>query len=882
MSLSSGTQLGPYEIVSLIGVGGMGEIYRARDPRVGRDVAIKVLATSYSQDAKRLERFEQEARTASLLNHPNIITLFDVGVQDRSPYLVTELLLGTTLRNRLTEGPITLRKVIDFSTQIAQGLSAAHEKGIIHRDLKPENLFLTKEGRVKILDFGVAKLTHPEEMSDDLTKVSTLPRQTEEGIVLGTILYMSPEQVRGKKLDHRSDIFSFGTILYEMLAGKNPFYGKSNMEVIHSVLEVDPPGLQEINPMVPPALERIVFRCLDKNPENRFQSTSDLSFALEAVSIASASGASGALKPTHKNLKKYFVGSILTIAAFLFIIIMSATRGKLFTRPAPNTRQIESFQKMKITRLTSIGKVSDAAISPDGKYMAYVVNEEGTQSLWVRQVSAMNNVLIVPPASVNYEGVTFSSDGNFLYYMVTPQDQPKGSIYQIPVLGGPVRRLIDDAYSAVAISPDNKSLAFIGSSALMISDVDGHEIRKVARPADGKSFGASPAWAPDGKKIAVVLQDAAGYQDTLVAIDVENRKQFPIGSTTWFDVHRLKWLLDGTGLVLAAKDQGTGYRNYQIWHVSYPTGRVSRITNDLNDYRGLSLSIDQGSLITVRLEQTSSIWILKDLNSEPKQITHSTVSLEGLWGVSWTGDDRIVYTSIASGNEDLWVMTADGKSSKQIVANDTAKIAPSCCPDGQSMVFMSRGKGGTRVWRIGMDGNRLLQLTDGPSEGVPVCSADSKWAIYVSGGDQRWSLWKIPIDGGHSVQLTDRPSLTPAVSPDGKLIAYAFLNDRHQKMIGIISSEGGSTLKTLPLPPTVLVDVGVGLHWTNDSQALAYIDTLNGVSNLWIQPLDGSAAKKITNFDSEEIFSYDLSRDGKIAVTRGTLTQDVVLIKDFR
>ena len=630
----------------------MGEIYSARDQRVGRDVAIKVLAASYSQDAKRLERFEHEARTVGALNHPNIITLYDVGIQDGSPYLVTELLTGTTLRNRMTEGRIPLRKVIDFSIQIAHGLSTAHEKGIIHRDLKPENLFLTKEARIKILDFGIAKLTQPEELSGDVTKVPTLARQTEEGIVLGTILYMSPEQVRGKKLDSRSDIFSFGVILYEMLSGEHPFYGKSNMEVIHSILEVEPIGFLEANSTVPPSLERIVLRCLEKNPENRFQTSSDLSFALEALSLGSSSAVGAVPKPSSPKRTQYITRSALAAVALLIIIFVASTKWKWFVKTESQSEQMEVFQKMKITRLTTSGNVSEAAISPDGKYVAYVVEKGGQQSLWIRQISVMNNVLILPPVSMQYEGITFSPDSNFLYYVVSPLDKPKGTVYQVPVLGGPVRQLVTDVYGPVAISPDNNLLAFIGSSGLMVSDQDGNEIRKIARPGPGSSFDGSPAWSPDGKSIAVVLEETGRYEDTVVSINLENQEQHQVTSAKWFDIHRFNWLADGTGMVLAAKDQGTGYHTYQIWHVSYPNGKVSRITNDLNEYRGLSLAGDQNMLVTIRLEQTSSVWVADGWNSEPNRITHGTGSLEGLWGVSWTADGRIVYTSIASGNEE--------------------------------------------------------------------------------------------------------------------------------------------------------------------------------------------------------------------------------------
>jgi Tol biopolymer transport system component len=399
-------------------------------------------------------------------------------------------------------------------------------------------------------------------------------------------------------------------------------------------------------------------------------------------------------------------------------------------------------------------------------------------------------------------------------------------------------------------------------------------------PGAGNSFEGSPAWAPDGKTIVVIEDDIAGYRDNLIAINVENGKQTPVVSQKWFDIDQLNWLSDGTGFVLVAKENTSGYRNYQIWNVSYPKGEVSRITNDLNEYRGLSLTSDSSTIISVRLEQNSNIWVMKRQNSAPEQITHGAASLDGLWGISWTTDGRIVYTSTASGDEDLWFMTADGKNIKQLTTGEFAKIAPSCCPDGRYVVFMSRSREGTHVWRIHMEGSGMKQLTFGTSEGVPNC-IDGRSLVYVSAGAGDWSLWKVSIDGGEAVQLTDKPSLSPAVSPDGKLIAYAFLDERQEKNIAIISTEGGPPIKTLPLSSTVLVDIGLGLRWTSDARALTYIDVVDDVSNIWIQPLDGGRPKQQTNFKSDEIFSYDVSRNGEIAVARGSSARDVVLIRDF-
>jgi len=299
MTLIAGTNLGPYKIQSVVGAGGMGEVYRAHDSRLDRTVAIKVLPASFSADRDRLQRFAQEARAAAALNHPNILSIFDIGDQEGAPYVVSELLEGETLRDRLKSGPTSNRKAIDYALQVARGLAAAHEKGIVHRDLKPENLFLTNDGRVKILDFGLAKLTRPESQGSE-GDLPTIQGLTEPGLIMGTAGYMSPEQVRGKSADQRSDIFAFGAILHEMISGKRAFRGDTAADTMSAILKEEPPELSETGRPVPPGLERIVRHCLEKNPAERFHSARDLAFALEALTEISAVGKSGAQEAINK------------------------------------------------------------------------------------------------------------------------------------------------------------------------------------------------------------------------------------------------------------------------------------------------------------------------------------------------------------------------------------------------------------------------------------------------------------------------------------------------------------------------------------------------------------------------------------------------------
>src|SRR6266404_5152581 len=390
MALVARTKLGRYEIRSKIGEGGMGEVYRARDEKLNRDVAIKVLPATFSQNADRLRRFEQEAQAVGALNHPNILAVYDVGMHDNAPYVVSELLEGETLRQRIGGSALAPRRAIDYALQIAHGLAAAHERGIVHRDLKPDNIFITKDGRVKILDFGIAKLTQAEG-SQSQTDIPTRRVDTGPGIVIGTVGYMSPEQIRGKGVDHRSDIFSFGAILYEMLSGRRAFYGDSAADTMSAILKEDPPDLSDTNQKISPALERLVNHCLEKNPESRFHSASDLAFALEAISGASPiSGqtmtamASQSSRDRIRKFSPWIVAGIFALAFFIALPFVFL----YFRRPST---QVSAAARFLIPPPEKADYIADPVISPDGRLIVFGVRDaSGKESLWIRQLNSLD------------------------------------------------------------------------------------------------------------------------------------------------------------------------------------------------------------------------------------------------------------------------------------------------------------------------------------------------------------------------------------------------------------------------------------------------------------------------------------------------------------
>src|SRR3989441_1452433 len=430
MSISTGTRLGPYEIMAPLGAGGMGEVYRARDTRLGRDVAVKVLPSTYSDDTDRLHRFEQEACAAGALNHPNILVVHDIGTHDGSPYIVSELLEGETLRQRMSGAALAQRRVIDYASQIAHGLAAAHEKGIVHRDLKPDNIFITKDGRVKILDFGIAKLTQPDG-SQSQTEIPTRRVDTDPGIVMGTVGYMSPEQVKGRSVDHRSDIFSFGAILYEMLSGRRAFHGESAAETMSAILKEDPPDLSETNQRISPALERLVNHCLEKSPEERFHSASDLAFAIEALS-GTASGSGKTITMAMPTIRARTRERFIWIAAIAVLLVSAIGLAFAYFRRVPQEAHTMRF----LISPTEQASFSVSAISPDGRRLAISVRDSSGKSLlWLRSLDSLTMQPL--PGTESAAFPFWSPDSRFIGFFAG------GKLRKIDVSSGPPQTLCD-------------------------------------------------------------------------------------------------------------------------------------------------------------------------------------------------------------------------------------------------------------------------------------------------------------------------------------------------------------------------------------------------------------------------------------------------------
>jgi serine/threonine protein kinase/Tol biopolymer transport system component len=925
--LKRGQLIGSYEVISFISRGGMGEVYLAEDKRLGRKVALKLLPASFTTDEDRLRRFEQEARAASALNHPNIITIYEIREAAGSHIIATEFVEGETLRLRLSRSALTLSEALNIAIQIADALSAAHKAGIIHRDIKPENIMLRPDGYVKVLDFGLAKLNE-QATPAVASEAPTIQVRTGSGIVIGTAGYMSPEQARGLGVDHRSDIFSLGAVIYEMLARRKPFEGDTPSDTLAAILKTEPPPLARVAHGVPSELVRIVNKSLRKDREERYQVVKDLWLDLKALkqelefqdkldrSVASEGDGTAvmhAVEPTAAlsgprqtversavshisesisiEIKRHKVGAALALIALLLII---GAGGFGVYRWLNRTAPVAHFLDVQLTRLTNSGNVIDATISPDGKYIVYALSVRSSQSLYIRQVSTANDKEIVPPGRVGVFGMTFSPDGTELYYAIKA-NLDSGTLYRIPVLGGTPVKVLEKIDGPISFSPDGKRFVLVrgnypntGESALVIANLDGSGQRDlvVKKSPERLSpiFFTGPSWSPDGKIIAASVATIGG-RSKVVGFTSDDGSEKVLSSESWAFAGRVHWLPDMSGLLLIGGDNAGAA---QVWLVNYPDGRVRRVTNDLGTYRSIGLTHDGKTFTTVQAQGLVNVWVVPEGNAaKATRLPTGNIGFYSSSGnnLSWTPDGRIVFVSNEGGIADIWIADSDGSHRKQLTSNGAANFVPVVSADGRYIVFVSGRDGRRNLWRMNVDGSNPVRLTSGLADANPSFSPDGRWVVYTTTEGVKSTVFKVSIDGGTPLQVSDHVASSAAVSPDGHFIAYTYPESPDPSAppnrLGVIPFEGGSPVKTFEF-------VGSGtvlpvIQWSQDGKSIFYSVSTNNITNIWSQSLDGAPPKQITNFNDLFMTSFAWSRDGKqLACTRGALLRDALLVSDVK
>jgi eukaryotic-like serine/threonine-protein kinase len=898
-----------YRIVRQLGAGGMGLVYEAEDTKLGRRVALKFLKESTGHDAGAMDRFLREARSASALNHPGICTVYAIEECDGRTFIAMELLEGESLDKVLHRGTMPISHCVEVCVEIADALDAAHKKGIIHRDIKPANIFLTNRGATKILDFGLAKLMEVEGGPGDETLAeSETMFQTNPGTTVGTVVYMSPEQARGENLDARTDLFSLGSVMYGMVTGRHPFQGSTSAVIFANILHAAPVSPVQFNSDIPAELERIINKLLEKDREMRYQVAAELRADLKRLlrelepgrpssdptvtaSRATLSAAHAAAKSSgsgHKpssstvlaeaaNQNKLGTGVILAVVAVL--AAAAAYGAYTFVQKGKHI----PFEKFAIENISNNGHISQAAISPDGKYLLQALEENGMQSLWLHHIPTETNKEVVEPVAAIYQGLTFSPDGNYIYFVRREEAEESISVlYRASVLGGEPKVIIRDVDSPITFSPDGTRFAFLRQLHdspkwdLLLAKSDGAIERPIFTGRLLKSDSYVPAWSPDGKTILIpIVQPSRDAIGGFSAVDATTGNEQVLADTSEHIYYVPTWLPDGSGLIVNSSQLDSGHRQIQLGFLPSPSGEFRQLTADTNNYGAQTISKDGKTLAAIQSRVRFEMGVAPA--AEPDKV--ATVRLQSqlpVWRWDWTTDGKLVLPQ----SGDVKIVNPAG--GEKVIFSDDKHIVDqvAVCGDGRYLVFRQLARttvSSANLWRANLDGSDQRQLTSGLSDQAPTCAKSAAWVYYVDINDNGY-LKRVSLDGGAPETVVNFSMGAYALSPDGKNVASLEVRELDHKLMLRLDSTEAHRMVYHDIDQRALP---AGLAFTPDGKAIVYTVREKGVDNLWSQPLDGSAGKRLTHFTKEKIIRFAFSPDGsQLAFERGEKEADVVLLKD--
>ncbi|MBI2187731.1 MAG: serine/threonine-protein kinase [Acidobacteria bacterium] len=871
MTLAPGARIATFEILRALGAGGMGEVYEARDPRLGRRVAIKVLPAVFASEPDRLARFEREARAVAALSHPNILAIHDFGRDGSVVYAVMELLEGVSLRETLAAGALPPRKAIEYAVQIAQGLASAHDSGRAHRDLKPDNLFITRDDRVKILDFGLAKALDTAPASATMANTGG----TAAGTVLGTMGYMAPEQVRGLATDHRADLFAFGAVLYEMLAGRRAFHGETAADTISAILNADPPDLDVATGRVPPALDRIVRRCLEKKPELRFQSARDLAFALDTLTSTTRVSATGTVTPGRAR------APTTAVAAAALVVVAALTLAVwAFLRRAPPAPRFEQF--LQVT--DAAGEEGAPSLSPDGQHVAYATRARGTWDVYAQRVGGRNATPVAADPERDEASPAFSPDGGLIAFHEGDDD---GGIFIVGATGEAARRITDFGFHP-AWSPDGRRLAFtteaivlaasrLAASALWVADVAGGAPRRI----DGTGDAAQASWSPSGERLA--YWSNTGGQRDIYTIPVSGGQRTSVtedGAIDWGPI----WTPEGRSLIFAS-DRGGSMNLWRI-AVDQSSGRASGTPEPVT--AGVQAALEQPSLsrdgrrlaFRSRMSAINPVALPLDVGAAvagPAVILNTSNAMLVPTDLSPDGAS-VAYYNLGERQEDIFVSAADGSGLRRIIDDAARDRGPVWTRDGRSLLFFSNRDGRWAIWRIGRDGGNLQKVGGVPDNDLTV-------PLLSPGGDR---LIASGFGGMFIMDLTERSAafrpLETARVADGTIVGTSWSRDG-TKVVGPIGNPNGRPVGigvydlVTRAARKVSVEATYSPVWLSDSRRIVYFTSGGELVLLDTVSMDRRVVKaQIPLPPADELLA--ISKDDRVVLYGGTRSESDIWVAD--